>query len=418
MESHSAENNQLDQRIPVDHVPSRVTWVNPCFLEYRVPVYRELDLQLNNGLTIICSKQRMKESICEQMAEILGQRFIALPGEKILRVSWRKGDFANTGFQVPFQPRLIKTILDSSPDVIISEGFFQWGLSAFRAAARRHVPVVITYERTAHTERNAGFLRTVYRRICASVAEVVCCNGSLSSDYCHRVLKVPNERIATGVMAADTESLKEKVLLIDDKEITAFKEKLSLKPPVFLFIGRLIRLKGVSELLRSWEIYKENSNQPNGSLLIVGDGPERGRIEDNIKTRKLNDVHLLGSVTYSEIGFYYSIADVLVMPSLEDNWSLVVPEAMSCGKPVLCSIFNGCWPELVKSGLNGWTFNPLRPEQLVALFEWCAVHLGELVSMGEASSRINEDFSPQKAAEALFRACKKAAFQFKNKNHS
>lgn len=405
MESHPAESKQHYQNIPIDRVPSKVTWVNPCFLEYRVPVYRELDLLLSNGLTIICSQRRMKVSICEQMAEILGQRFIALPGEKILPISWRKGDFANTGFQIPFQPRLIKTILDSSPDVIISEGFFQWGLASFIATARKHVPVVITYERTAHTERNAGFLRTVYRRICASVAEVVCCNGSLSSDYCHRVLKVPNERIVTGVMAADTESLKEKVLLNDDKKITAFKEKLSLKPPVFLFIGRLIRLKGVLELLQSWEIYKDNSNQPHGSLVIVGDGPERGLIEKKIKTKKLKDVHLLGSVTYSEIAFYYSVADVLVMPTLEDNWSLVVPEAMSCGKPVICSIYNGCWPELVKIGINGWTFDPHHSDQLAELLAWCTIHKPALLEMGEASRKISQEFSPQRAAESLYQAC-------------
>jgi len=370
-----------------------------------MPVYRQLDLMLDNGLTIICSKRRMKESICRQMDEILGRRFIALPGEKLFCVSWRKGEFANTGFQIPYQPRLIKTIVESSPDVIISEGFFQWGLAAFRAAVRRNIPFVITYERTAHTERNAGFLRTRYRRLCARYAKVICCNGFLSKEYCLQVLNVPEERIVTGVMAADTENITKRVQLIDEGEKTAFRAGLSLKHPIFLFIGRLIRLKGISELLRSWEIYTEKSNQLNGSLIIVGEGPEHSHIEEKIKARGLKDVHLLGSVRYSDIGFYYSIADILVMPTLEDNWSLVVPEAMSCGKPVLCSIYNGCWPELVKNNINGWTFDPYYPDQLSTLLDWCTIHQERLPFMGEASKIINEEFTPKKAAESLFKAC-------------
>ena len=79
---------------------------------------------------------------------------------------------------------------------------------------------------------------------------------------------------------------------------------------------------------------------------------------------QLSNVLFTGAIPYEDTALYYSLADIFVMPSLEDKWSLVVPEAMSLGLPILCSIYNGCWPELVREGENGWVFDPQKPEEL------------------------------------------------------
>jgi len=78
-----------------------------------------------------------------------------------------------------------------------------------------------------------------------------------------------------------------------------------------------------------------------------------------VRTLGLDFVRFAGRVHYGDMPAYYAACDALVMPTLEDNWSLVVPEAMAAGKPVLCSVHNGCWPELVHDGENGWVFDPL-----------------------------------------------------------
>ncbi len=48
----------------------------------------------------------------------------------------------------------------------------------------------------------------------------------------------------------------------------------------------------------------------------------------------MRSVHFLGKIPYQEVYKYYGIADVFVLPTLEDNWSLVVPEAMSSDYPL------------------------------------------------------------------------------------
>ena len=382
-----------------------VVWVNPCFAHYRVPVYAALDRLVGHNLCVVFSARRTKRAVAQLLAEALGDRAVALRGEVNLAVGRSDDDFANQGYVLPFQPGLAKAIRRARPDVVISEGFFQWTPASLLYGWRHHTPVVISYERTAHTERNAGVIRTTYRRLVARHVGTICCNGSLSMEYCTRVLGVDPRRIVTGAMAADSESLAERCRQVPAGVQAQEFEALGLSRPVFAYVGRMVRPKGLRELLAAWRLFTKRRVAPQGSLLLVGDGPEREELESLVRQHSLPGVAFAGAVDYSAIAFYYALCDVLVMPTLEDNWSLVVPEAMACSKPVLCSRFNGCWPELIKEGLNGWTFDPRDPAELARLFETCVTRRDLLPAMGRASREIVQDFSPERAAEAFYRAC-------------
>lgn len=94
---------------------------------------------------------------------------------------------------------------------------------------------------------------------------------------------------------------------------------------------------------------------------------------------------------------YYAIADVFILPTLEDNWSLVVPEAMSCGLPVATSIYNGCAPELVKKDINGIVFDPLSQESLINAFDY--FHHQDLTQMGKKSKELEIPFNTENCAK-------------------
>ena len=94
------------------------------------------------------------------------------------------------------------------------------------------------------------------------------------------------------------------------------------------------------------------------------------------------------------------------MPTLEDNWSLVVPEAMAGGKAVLCSVYNGCWPELVREGENGWLFDPRDPDSTArALLGRVGCARSSFAAMGRRRGGSPRDYTPRRAAEAILRAC-------------
>ena len=121
------------------------------------------------------------------------------------------------------------------------------------------------------------------------------------------------------------------------------------------------------------------------ALVIVGDGPERERLENQVQAAGLKSVYFEGAVDYDYMASYYAAADAFVIPTLEDNWSLVVPEAMACGLPILCSKYNGCWPELVQER-NGWVFDPLDPQDTLRGMKACIERGPELPGMGNSST--------------------------------
>ncbi len=383
----------------------RIVWVNPCFLHYRVPVYAALDELSGGRLHVVYSASRTPESVSERIRKHLGPRAIALSGESRVSLGAREENFANVGVNIPYQAGLGRAILSCEPDVIISEGFFQWTPAALWAKRKLDVPMVIAYERTGHTERNAPRLRTLYRKWVCRQIEAICCNGSQSKEYCTTALNMPAERVVTGAMAADTDALAARCDSLLDLQIEAMRMRFGRQRPVFLYVGRLIRLKGLRELLAGWGRYTSTGGE--GSLVLVGDGPERETLEQLIDENRLPRVALVGKTDYDMIASYYALSDVLVMPTLEDNWSLVVPEAMSCGKPVLCSQYNGCWPELVQPGVNGWVFDPHNASEIAEMLGRC-VDSSRLAMMGRESRRIVSDFTPAHAARAVMNACELA----------
>ena len=392
----------------------KVVWINPRFLHYRVPVYKALNEMLENNLTVIFSAARTPGDIKSRITQALGERAVALEGERISTLGRNDRGFSNIGFCIPFQPGLLRAISDARPDIIIAEGFFQWTPAAIWAKISGGIPLVVAYERTMQTERNAGRIRTYYRKMVTKYVDAICCNGSLSKEYCTEVLGFPGERVITGSMAADTDAISQVLKHIAESDIITLEKTLSLVRPIHLYVGRLVRSKGLQELLAAWKKYNEISSTV-GSLLLVGDGPERGILEQIVHEQGLVNVVFTGNVDYSEIVPYYAVSDVLIMPTLEDNWSLVVPEAMECGKTILCSKYNGCWPELVHDGVNGYVFDPYDSDNLAMLLKKCSDHREQLPVMGKSSHEIVQNYTPQKAAEAILRACQVALGRYSNR---
>lgn len=373
-------------------------WVTRSFLDYRIPVYEALSDRLGGRLTVIYNADYVPDRCCEKITRALGSRAKGLRGEMALR--WMKADsFTNHGLRIPYQRGLIGAVLAEEPDVLISDGFFQWTYAALFIRATRRIPHVMCYEKTCHTERNAQWYRTAYRRFVMRWIDGMCCNGSLCAEYTQR-LGCPADRITYGHMVADVEGLRRRADDVTDAQIQAFRSRFSLRGVVFLYVGRLIRLKGLQELLAAWNCLGDDE----AGLLIVGDGPQRGELERLCRERRLANVQFAGAADYDELAVYYRSADVFTIPTLEDNWSLVVSEAMACGLPIMCSVYNGCWPELVSSE-NGWTFDPLDTEQTLSVLREVLAARSRFEAMGEASERLVADYTPATAAQQIARAC-------------
>ncbi|HEC99031.1 MAG TPA: glycosyltransferase family 1 protein [Proteobacteria bacterium] len=380
----------------------RVTYVTRSFLDYRIPVFEALDALVEGNLHVIYSADYVPNRVHEKARNVLGERAVGMRGERRIGPNQFTG-FSNSAVRIVYQPGLLAEIGKTRPDILIGDGFFQWTGFALLYKLTKRIPLLLCYERTFHTERNAQWFRILYRRFVMKFVDAMSCNGRLSSEYT-QWLGMPASRITTGHMVADTDNLKRQVASVSGSMRAELRRRWGTPGPIFLTIGRLIRLKGFQELLRSWAGL-ERSGAGNSVLLIIGAGPEEEDLRKLAESLNLNSVRFLGAVDYDQIAPYYAAADVFVMPTLEDNWSLVVPEAMACGLPVLCSKYNGCYPELVKPGDNGWVFDPLDEQDTFEALRKCIQNKDRLKQMGEKSREIVSHHTPQTAAKAIYEAC-------------
>lgn len=379
----------------------KLLWVNPSFLDYRIPLYKEIDERLNKNFKLVYSSKRIPERCDKKIKEAIGDNAISIKKDKIISIGSGNG-FANKGINIPITGGLYKSIKQAKPEIIIAEGFFQFTPLTLLYAFIHRIPLIIAYERTKHTERNCPFYRRWYRRFINLFVSGYVVNGSLTKEYLISQGVKP-EVIFTGAMCADSAELSKKVLSINDTELISYKEEILKtkedKGFTYIFVGRIIPLKGIKYLLKAWE--KHIIDFPHDKLCIVGDGE---LLNDFKKEFSHSSIIFTGAIDYSQIHKYYAVADVFIIPTLEDNWSLVVPEAMACGLPVACSIYNGCHPELVKKDINGRTFDPLNEEDIVETLSY--FHSQDLKEMGKNSIEIEKEFSPEKTAENIINAAR------------
>lgn len=128
--------------------------------------------------------------------------------------------------------------------------------------------------------------------------------------------------------------------------------------PLAVCISRLVPRKGQDQLIRAWPQIR--SRVPGAALLVVGGGPDRGRLERLIREHQLlGDVVLTGSVPWEELPAHYDAGDVFAMPcrsrraGLEvEGLGIVFLEASATGLPVVAGDSGGA-PDTVREGRTG-----------------------------------------------------------------
>jgi len=387
--------------------PLRVVWSTRSFLDYRVPVFTELDRLLDGRLHVLYSGDYVPESVQRAASAALGDRAEALRGEWSFGREDRDA-MANRNFSLRIHPGVYRRIRALQPDVLIGDGFFKWTVPALLARWRMGTPLVLTYERTAHTERGAQWLRTGYRRCVLRLTDAMNCSGSLCRAYAES-LGVPSARIRTGHMVADVPRLQRERAAVTAAAARALRQQWGATDLLLLCVGRLIPRKGCRELLHAWTAFERR--HPSATLVFVGDGEQAAELDAYIQQQRLQGVRLARQWPHDAIASAYAAADALVMPTLEDNWSLVVPEAMACGLPVACSRYNGVCPDLVESGLNGWVFDPLVPADVDRMLETLWLERASLRSLGAEAQRRVQAHTPVTAAQSLLETCQLARQQ-------
>lgn len=371
----------------------KVLYCNPIFAAYRIPFYMELNQLFNNNFYVLYSERRYENDIRFQKLKKaipvrMGQHAIPFTNEKF---------YYTKQICFTFTRGLLQAIAKIKPDTLITEGFGQWTPFVIAYATLKRIPVYIGYERTLHTEKNNPWIKTLHRKLTDRFVTAYLVNGSECKKYLQSI-GIKENKIFIGGMNADSQGLKENIARTSEATKQRLRQKLNLnnKGLSFLFTGMLIERKGLIYLLKIWD--EHLIKYPHDHLIIVGTG-------DKMKEQKKEftdpSIHFVGRVEYDQIGIYYDIADVYIIPTLEDNWSLVVPEAMACGLPIACSKYNGCHPELIDSE-NGYVFDPLDSNSILQCLSY--FHGKDLKKMGRQSIKKEIPFNAENSAKRVYKA--------------
>jgi glycosyltransferase involved in cell wall biosynthesis len=178
-----------------------------------------------------------------------------------------------------------------------------------------------------------------------------------------------------------------------------------LPKPYFLTINRFVPKKNLLFLISSYAAYRQTAGTQAWDLVLCGDGQLRPQIEQHIAQLGLQDtVHLPGFLQQDELLPYFAHASCFIHASIQEQWGLVVNEAMAAGLPVLVSNCCGCFEDLVIEGVNGFGFDPGNPQELTNLMIKMSSGQVNLKEMGEASLKHIEKFSPDYFAQGLMQA--------------
>lgn len=182
---------------------------------------------------------------------------------------------------------------------------------------------------------------------------------------------------------------------------------------ILLYVGRIEPVKGLMTIMEFLSLLKKKNpflfNKV--KLFVIGGGKKDSdlyqnkefvRIKRFLKENKLTQkVIFLGSKKQANLKYYYSAADVLIVPSLYESFGLVVVEALACGTPVIVSQI-GEMRTIVKEGQNGFSFRPNEPLSLYRSLEQFFSNEKKIWNKEKISQEVTNRFSWERTAEETY----------------
>lgn len=290
---------------------------------------------------------------------------------------------------------LIKALEWIKPDLVVICGYGLPGmLSALLWSLWHRKPAIILSETTENDAPRSKWRETLKSWIIKRYKSALV-GGQPQKRYLIE-LSMPADAIFLGYDVVGNE-------VFHPNKITVLPRP--LEKPYFLAINRFVPKKNLSFLISSYAAYHQAAGANAWDLVLCGDGQLRTQIEQKLFELGLKDVvHLPGFLQQDELLPYFAHANCFIHASIQEQWGLVVNEAMAAGLPVLVSNRCGCFEDLVSEGVNGFGFDPENLQQLTDLMLKVSSEEINLQAMGQAAFAHIQKFSPDYFAQGLMQA--------------
>lgn len=229
-------------------------------------------------------------------------------------------------------------------------------LIAMLAAYIMRVPIRIYFRHGLVYETAHGLKRRLLLnidRLAALLAtRIVCVSPSVFQRSLEDHLNVSSKQLVLSkgtCNGIDIERFSRKAL--DENRLQSLRKKLGIDAGDFVigFTGRLVRDKGIIELIRAFELFRRV--HLNAVLLLVGMLEERDALPEDVVWLIKNTPYIIntGYVANSSIEYYYGLMDIFILPSYREGFPTSVLEASAMGLPIVTTRVTGCVDSILEN---------------------------------------------------------------------
>jgi glycosyltransferase involved in cell wall biosynthesis len=171
----------------------------------------------------------------------------------------------------------------------------------------------------------------------------------------------------------------------------------------FTIVARLVPKKNIAMALEAYARYCRTAGSAARELHICGSGVLENELRKKTSDLGLHKVVFRGFVQAPELSRVLASTLALVLPSTEEQWGLVINEAIAMGLPILCSFNVGARDLLVRIGVNGFIFEPDNPDGLAYFMNVVASDEAEWRRLAKGSTRMTALADSRYFADAVKR---------------
>ncbi|MBU1102064.1 glycosyltransferase [Patescibacteria group bacterium] len=258
-----------------------------------------------------------------------------------------------------------RRLKEFQPDVIHTHTPFSVGWEAVWAAKKLKKPLVGTHHTfydhyLKHIKADYKWVKKIswkYTTLFYNFCDLVLSPSlSLAQALTQKGLKKPIEVLQNSI---ETEIF---VPAPNGETKDNLKKEFGIKNKSLVYMGRVSYEKSIDQVLKAFKLVVEK--EPQTTLMIVGDGPERKNLEElAAKIGVKNKVIFTGLLRGENLVRALQASDVFVTASKSENMPLSVLEAMSCGLPFVAAAEKGL-VELIKDGVNGFLVKADNPTDI------------------------------------------------------
>jgi glycosyltransferase involved in cell wall biosynthesis len=295
------------------------------------------------------------------------------------------------------------------PDVVLTGGYNYLAFWSVAYWAKSHsVPLLLWSESTVWDQRKnyrlVEFMKSRFLKLCTAFVVP----GKSSFEYL-TALGIEPERIFTAPNAVDT-AMFEKSANAARRDESRVRALHGLPRRYFLYVGRLVKDKGVFELLDAYAQLDADLRAEIG-LVFAGSGADEKEMQTRASEITPGLISFLGFLQREQLPELYALADALIFPTRSDPWGLVVNEAMACGLPVIVTNVAGCALDLVQDGWNGVVVPPGDVPRLAKAMASLAGDAALRTEMGRRSRERIGFYTPSDWASGMLEAVKSVSRQ-------